>query len=262
VDPAAAVAALRLPEAVADLEPGTVVIPRWDAQGRGMESGDTLVVRGTRGEAALTVATTEAELSRAVVARSDLDGLTGDAAASTLWLALDDPAQATTVVADVQDVVSDTGEAVGVAGAAVERASYEQVIDTMLGIVLGLLAVAVVIALIGVANTLSLSVIERRRESATLRAIGLSKAQLRGMLAIEGLLIAGVGAVLGIVLGLVYGWAGSAAALGVMGDVVLAVPWQEIGLVVAVAVVAGLVASVVPARSAARTSPVEALAAE
>jgi putative ABC transport system permease protein len=208
------------------------------------------------------VATTDADLSRAVVAQSDLDELVADAPASSLWVALDDPGRAAAVVAGVQDVVADSGEAVGVAGAAVERASYEQVIDTMLGIVLGLLAVAVVIALIGVANTLSLSVIERRRESATLRAIGLSRSQLRGMLAIEGMLISGVGAVLGVVLGLVYGWAGSAAALGVMGDVVLAVPWREIVLVLLVAAVAGLVASVVPARTAVRTSPVEALATE
>ena len=72
--------------------------------------------------------------------------------------------------------------------------SYQKVIDTILAVIIGLLAVAVVIALIGVANTLSLSVIERRRESATLRAIGLSRSQLRWMLAIEGMLIAGVGA--------------------------------------------------------------------
>ena len=90
-----------------------------------------------------------------------------------------------------------------------ERASYQKVIDTILAVIIGLLAVAVVIALIGVANTLSLSVIERRRESATLRAIGLSRSQLRWMLAIEGMLIAGVGALLGVVLGVLYGWAGS-----------------------------------------------------
>ena len=83
----------------------------------------------------------------------------------------------------------------------------------------GLLAVAVVIALIGVTNTLSLSVIERTRESATLRAIGLWKEQLRGMLAVEGMLIAGVGAMLGILLGLLFGWAGATTALSIMGEV-------------------------------------------
>ncbi|WP_041295443.1 ABC transporter permease [Isoptericola variabilis] len=262
VSPAAADAALRFPAALEDLAPGTVVLSGGDAAALDVSAGDSLALQGPGGSSVLTVAVTDAELARPVVTRDDLATLVDDAPAATLWVALEDPAAAAAVVRDVQDVVADSGAAVGVSGAAVERAGYEQVVDTMLGIVLGLLAVAVVIALIGVANTLSLSVIERRRESATLRAIGLSKGQLRGMLAIEGLLIAGVGAVLGIVLGLVYGWAGSAAALGVMGDVVLAVPWREIGLVVLVAAVAGLVASVVPARSAVRTSPVEALATE
>ena len=147
-------------------------------------------------------------------------------------------------------------------GAAAEREQYEQIIDTLLAIVVGLLGVAVVIALIGVANTLSLSVIERRREHALLRATGLTRGQLRGVLASEGLLIAGVGAVLGAVLGLVYGWAGTAVILGGTGDVVLAVPWLSLLGVGAVAALAGLLASVLPARSAVRTPPVAALAAE
>ena len=153
------------------------------------------------------------------------------------------------------------GEAL-VKGPAAQAAQFRQVVDVILGIVVGLLAVAVVIALIGVTNTLSLSVIERTRESATLRAIGLSKEQLRGMLAVEGVLIAGVGAILGIVLGLVFGWAGAATALSVMGDVRYAVPWADMGIVLAVALVAGLLASVLPARAAARTSPVAALGVE
>jgi len=129
-------------------------------------------------------------------------------------------------------------------------------------VVVGLLAVAVVIALVGVANTLSLSVLERRRESATLRAIGLSRRQLRTMLAVEGMLIAGVGAVLGAGIGLVYGWAGASSVLGVIGHVSLAVPWRDLGLVVLVALAAGLLASVLPARTAVRTSPVAALAVD
>ncbi|NTW40265.1 MAG: ABC transporter permease, partial [Cellulomonadaceae bacterium] len=147
-------------------------------------------------------------------------------------------------------------------GAAVERAFYQRVVDTLLAVVVGLLAVAVVIALVGVANTLSLSVIERRRESATLRAIGLTRRQLRGTLAIEGLLVAGVGAVAGAALGTVYGWAGARTLLGQVSPVGLTVPWRDLALVILVALAAGLLASVLPARHAVRTPPVEALAAE
>lgn len=93
-----------------------------------------------------------------------------------------------------------------------------------------------------------------------LRALGLTRGQLRATLAIEAVLISGAGAVIGVVIGLVLGWAGSAVLLSGIGEVPLVVPWREVGLVLAVAIVAGLLASVLPARSAVRTSPVEALA--
>ncbi len=104
--------------------------------------------------------------------------------------------------------------------------------------------------------------IERRRESATLRALGLTRRQLRTSMAVEGMLIAGMGAVTGIVLGLVYGWAGSTAVLASLGSVELRVPWTDLAVVLAVAVVAGVAASVLPGRSAARTPPVAALAVD
>jgi putative ABC transport system permease protein len=164
------------------------------------------------------------------------------------------------VLQDVRSALPDTPAEVSSAGA--QRATYERVIDTLLAVVVGLLGVAVVIALIGVANTLSLSVLERRRESATLRAIGLSRRQLRSMLAIEGMLIAGVGAILGAGLGLFYGWAGSVILFGQIGDVILVVPWTDLAMVLVVALAAGLLASVLPGRAAARTSPVAALAVD
>ncbi|MCR8676092.1 FtsX-like permease family protein [Micrococcus sp. HG099] len=137
----------------------------------------------------------------------------------------------------------------------------------MLWIVVGLLAVSVLIALIGVANTLSLSVIERTRENALLRALGLTRGGLRGMIAIESVLIAAVAALLGCVLGVFYGWAGSQLILGELvetvgrgGTVRPAIPWLELALVVGVAALAGLAASLLPARRAARLSPVAGLA--
>ena len=114
----------------------------------------------------------------------------------------------------------------------------------------------------GVANTLSLSVLERTRESSLLRALGLTKGQLRGMLALEAVLIAGVAALIGLGLGAAYGWLGAQSALGSFADVVPALPWAQLGGVLAVALVAGLGASLLPARRAARLSPVAGLAAD
>lgn len=95
-----------------------------------------------------------------------------------------------------------------------------------------------------------------------LRALGLTRGQLRGMLAIEGLMIAGAGALIGIVAGLVFGWAGSAIVLAQMTEVPLVVPWRDLGLVALVSLAAGLLASALPARSAARTPPAAALAVD
>ncbi|WP_372699693.1 FtsX-like permease family protein [Arthrobacter sp. JSM 101049] len=149
-----------------------------------------------------------------------------------------------------------------VTGGAMEKALFTQVIDTLLLVVSGLLAVAVFIALIGVANTLSLSVLERTRESALLRALGLTRGQLRGMLALEAVLIAGVAALLGIVLGTTYGVLGAQSAIGSFAAVSLSLPWAQLALVLGIAALAALAASVLPARRAARLSPVEGLATE
>jgi len=137
----------------------------------------------------------------------------------------------------------------------------------MLLVVTGLLAVSVLIALIGVANTLSLSTIERTRENSLMRALGLTRRGLRTMLATEAVLIAGIAALLGSALGVFYGWMGAESLLGNLvaegsaaGRLVPTVPWLELAAVVAVAVVAGLLASVGPSRRAARLSPVEGLA--
>jgi putative ABC transport system permease protein len=261
VEPADADAAVNLPSAVEGLTAHTVLIPEAIASNANIDDGDEVPLSGPSGEVTLSaVVVPGSGVGSLLVTPENLAKADAGAAADTMWVRL--AGSSTGPVTAINDAVADTNEPVTVDGLALERADYEQVINVSLAIVVGLLAVAVVIALIGVANTLSLSVLERRRESATLRAIGVTRGQLRWMLAVEGMLIAGVGAVLGIVLGLLYGWAGSLAGLGVMGPVELAVPWRDIILVAVIALAAGLIASVAPGRTAARPSPVVALAAD
>jgi putative ABC transport system permease protein len=261
-DPDAARSVVRTPDDLAAFGPGTLLLSEGEAENYGLADGETAELTGPTGETLDVTVRTGGIGSGGLLTVAAARAAPPTSLMSRLWVGLDDTGAAAQVVPAIQDAVVESDTPVEVAGIAVERAAMQSVIDTILGVIIGLLAVAVVIALIGVANTLSLSVIERRRESATLRAIGLSRSQLRWMLAIEGMLIAGVGAVLGIVLGVLYGWAGAATALSVMGDVSLAVPWRDIALVLVVALVAGLVASVVPGRTAARTSPVAALAVD
>jgi len=251
------------------LADGTLLLPSW-AKDQSLPTGDVTVApitydadgQPTVGSTSipLTAQSTDLGGRLALVTSATLDKIAPDAPVSTLWVALDPSADPGKVLQEVQNALPDGGLAI--TSAAAQRVSNDRVVDSALGIVIGLLAVAVVIALIGVANTLSLSVLERRRESATLRAIGLSRRQLRWMLAVEGMLIAGVGALLGAGLGLLYGWAGSVVVFGTFGSVLLTVPWRDLVIVLLVALVAGLLASVLPARTAARTSPVAALAVD
>lgn len=259
---------MRAPEQAAGLADDTVVVGERTAAGAGLTDGQRVEVavvdeatgERTDGEVlSLTVVVTGLKYGT-ILTPGALAATGTDAPVDEVWVRLADDADVVTTMADLQDALAEAP--VWISGAALERASFQNVVDTLLAVVVGLLAAAVVIALIGVANTLSLSVIERRRESATLRAIGLSRGQLRGTLAIEGMVIAGVGAVLGSVLGLLYGWAGSATVLSVVSEVRLEVPWRDLALVLVVAVVAGLLASIVPGRAAARTSPVQALAVD
>ena len=100
--------------------------------------------------------------------------------------------------------------------------------------------------------------LERRRESSLLRALGLTRLQLRAALAVEAVLVAAVGAGLGVVLGTLYGWAGTSALLAREVDVQLAVPGARLGAIVTSTVLAGLLASYLPGRRAARVSLVPA----
>ena len=146
---------------------------------------------------------------------------------------------------------------VDVRGGYVERSGLDRALDIMLMISTGLLGLAVVIALFGVSNTLSLSVVERMRENALLRALGLTRAQQRLMLAGEAALMAIVATVVGVVLGIAFGWAATVTVIGKVTDnpALLDVPWTRLALVAVVALLAGLAASVLPGRRAARMAP-------
>ncbi|RSX49574.1 ABC transporter permease [Bifidobacterium castoris] len=197
----------------------------------------------------------------AFVDASLFDDGTFKATGAALLVKLDVPSDLS--LSNVYDAIEKDLQAypdIAVGGPVAERSMWESMVNMMLMLLVALLAVAVVIAVIGVANTLSLSVIERTRESATLRAIGMTRGQLKRSLAVEALLISLVTSVVGMVVGTLFGWLGIYIVMSSIADVVYVVDWATYGIILAIAVVCSLLASVFPARRAVRTPPVEALA--
>ena len=254
-------------------ETGTLVAPSWVAE----NLGNTVTVPGASGaETEVTTHGTEASSLDALVSLETAeqlglnpqDGI--EAGISLLWINVSDDLN----MDSLNELIADIGQAAditpeSISGPVAERILYTQIIDMMLLIVTALLAVSVLIALIGVANTLSLSTIERTRENSLMRALGLTKQGLRGMLAMEAVLVSGVAALIGSVLGVVYGWFGAQTVFGELRVdsgltqlVPVSVPWLNLLAILAVAVLAGLLASVAPARRAVKLQPVEGLAVE
>ncbi|MGW1726302.1 ABC transporter permease [Streptomyces sp. NPDC002306] len=146
-----------------------------------------------------------------------------------------------------------------------DQSDYKQAmkdqIGQLLNLIYGLLALAIVVAVLGVVNTLALSVVERTREIGLMRAIGLSRRQLRRMIRMESVVIALFGALLGLGLGM--GWGATAQKLlALEGLKVLEIPWPTIiGVFVGSAFV-GLFAALVPAFRAGRMNVLNAIATE
>ncbi len=134
-------------------------------------------------------------------------------------------------------------------------------IDQMLYLIDALLGLAVVIAILGIVNTLALSVIERTREIGLLRAVGLSRRQLRSMLRLESIVIAVLGAALGVGLGVLFGVA-LQRSLASDGIDVLSIPGAQLAGFVVLAAVVGLLAALWPGRRAARLDILRAVTTE
>ncbi|MYX28919.1 FtsX-like permease family protein [Streptomyces sp. SID8381] len=146
-----------------------------------------------------------------------------------------------------------------------DQSDYKQALKDQIGqllnLIYGLLALAIIVAVLGVVNTLALSVVERTREIGLMRAIGLSRRQLRRMIRLESVVIALFGALLGLGLGM--GWGATAQKLlALEGLHVLDIPWPTIiGVFVGSAFV-GLFAALVPAFRAGRMNVLNAIATE
>jgi ABC-type antimicrobial peptide transport system permease subunit len=128
-------------------------------------------------------------------------------------------------------------------------------LSSVLNILYVLLALSVVVSLFGIVNTLVLTVFERTREIGMLRAIGMTRRQVRRMIRHESVITALIGAAIGIVLGIVL----AALLIGRVDFIEFSLPTSQLVLFAVAAVVVGIIAAIFPARRAARLNPLEAL---
>ncbi|MFB6631365.1 ABC transporter permease [Streptomyces sp. NPDC056362] len=142
------------------------------------------------------------------------------------------------------------------------RDSFGGPINMLLNIMYGLLGMALIIAVLGVVNTLAMSVFERQQEIGMLRAIGLDRRRVKRMVRLEAVVISVFGAVVGIGLGSFLGWALGETFKSSLPGYVLVLPWDRIGLFLVLAALVGVLASLWPARSAAKLNMLSAIKAE
>jgi putative ABC transport system permease protein len=141
------------------------------------------------------------------------------------------------------------------------KEQQEDQVDQILGLITALLMLSIFIALFGIVNTLALSIFERTRELGLLRAVGMSRRQVRSMIRGESVIIAVMGAILGLAVGVLFGYA-IVEALADEGIGAVVVPGGQLLTYVILAGVAGVIAAVFPARRAARLDVLAAISYE
>jgi putative ABC transport system permease protein len=245
------------------LGPNQLMVDSGTAKDRGLSVGDTVPVQLSRGDAQTYTVT-------GIYAESDLfGGFVVPVSAATnfavpqpieAYLKLAPGSSVDQVMPQVETLLADSPE-VSVA----DRASFidqqTSQFDQLLTMIQVLLALAILIAVLGIVNTLALSVLERTRELGLLRAIGLRRAQTMRMITVEAVVISVFGALLGVVVGTGLG-AAVVRALHEDGITQLVLPWTQMGVFLGLAAVIGVVAAVLPAIRAARLNVLGAIAHE
>ena len=246
---------------VAGLGPGEVAVRQPAAEDNALAVGDTVSARFQQGAATLTVAGIYDQgyqlASDWLVDNSMLDATLSRSLDTRILVRSDGAAEALTAEIDAV-LASDPTARVGSRKDFIDDQAGQ--ITSLLTLLYALLGMSVVVALIGIVNTMSLSIHERTRELGLLRAVGMTSRQLRRTVRYEAAIIALIGTLAGLVLGLFFGWA-AFDALG-LGYSDFAVPWAALVAIGAAGLVAGLLSGVLPARRAGRLEVLDAIATQ
>jgi putative ABC transport system permease protein len=249
---------------LSDLHNGTMLMEAHQADSEGVDVGDQQTVQFPGGDEKLTVAGT---FNGSPVVPANYLVTTQTMAAggikpadSMVYITKDHSASATQVGDAIEQQIKDV-PTVKLQDQTQYAQSQRDQINQVLALIYALLALAIVIAVLGIINTLALSVIERTREVGLLRAVGMSRRQLRRMVRLESIAISVLGAVLGVVMGLIFGVA-LQQAIASQGIEVLKIPVIQLVVFIALAAVVGVLAAVLPARRAAKLDVLRAITTE
>lgn len=251
--------------ATAAMADGQAVVQELAAEPKGWQVGDTLTVAGSVGTVDVTIGAVidSRAIDASVILPDQVYDTVADPASTmtdTVFLLAEPGAD----IAQIRDQVTELAApyvVVSVMDGEEFGDAIAQQVNQMLVILYALLGLSIVIAVLGIVNTLALSISERTREIGLLRAVGLGRLQLAGVVTIESVLTAVFGTVLGIGVG-----AGLAATMPTVfadeGFTSLVIPWGPLGALLGLAVVVGALAAVWPAVRAARMDVLEAIAYE
>ena len=245
-------------------EPGTILIHKGPARARGLEIGDELPVRfartGTQRLKIVGIYTDNRLLGDYTISLDEYEANVAEQLDYLVFVRKADGVSLEQARAAIEDVAGEFPN-VEINDQAQFKAEQDKLIDQVFGIVLVLLVLSVIISAFGIANTLALSIYERIRELGLLRAVGMQRRQIGWMIVIEAVIVSLLGAVLGIAIGLLFGWA-MQQALSDLGVSRLAVPWGLLVVFAVIAALLGLVASIAPAIRASRIKVLEAISYE
>lgn len=247
----------------ADLDKDSVMLSTKHEGGRSV--GDTVEVKMGSTTRDLTVVGFYDEIQAigspdVLMSVDTVESMGGSAADNWAFIFVDEGADKAQVESGIEQIV-DKQPLVTLKDQAGYADEQRSSINQLLFLIYALLGLAIVIAVLGIVNTLGLSVMERTREVGLLRAVGLSRRQLWRMITLESVTIALLGALLGIVLGVV---AGVAIQRSLVDDGIteLAIPWAQMAVFVALAGVIGVLAALLPARRASRMDVLQAISTE
>lgn len=247
-----------------DLVPGTMILDRRVAQNRDMGIGDEMeMLFDTGRQATFTVVAISDEpqlIGTRVIHADDWAENASTTGDQNVFIAVDEGTDLDAMHDTLDDIaaafptvqVQDQDEFLG---------SIADQINALLNIVYGLLFISIIIALIGIANTLSLSIHERTRELGLLRAVGMARSQVRSAVRWEAAIMALIGVALGLLIGLIGGFLLIRSLQG-EGLTVFEVPVGTLAFVAVIFGALGVLASLLPARRAAKLNVLDAIATE